>query len=70
MRPSGPPSRAELTWRIAANCEGGTCVRVAASDDLVFIGDSKNPEGPLLACSKVAWKQFVKGVRDGVFDGL
>jgi hypothetical protein len=65
-----PATLGELSWRVARLCNGGACVRVAPSGDMVVIGDSKNPDGPVLAYSRSEWSTFVEGIRDGDFDDL
>jgi hypothetical protein len=45
-------------------------VRIAANGDEVFIGDSKAPEGPVLAYTRDEWITFVDGVKRGDFDHL
>ena len=69
---------AELTgavWRKSSRSggSGGNCVEVAdnlASDaGSVYVRDSKDPAGPVLAVSAVGWTSFIAAVRAGVFDG-
>jgi hypothetical protein len=48
-------------------CEGGTCVEVALGE-VVFVRDSKNPDGPMLVFTRTEWTEFVNGVKMGVFD--
>jgi hypothetical protein len=70
MPPLRPPTLGNLSWRVARNCNGGNCIRVAPSADMIVIGDSKNPDGPLLSYSRAEWAAFVEGVRQGDFDDL
>lgn len=70
MTKAHPATLGELTWRIARRCNGGACVRVAANGDAVVIGDSKNPDGPVLSYSRTEFRTFVEGVRQGDFDDL
>jgi predicted secreted Zn-dependent protease len=65
-----PPRLGDLSWRTARRCNGGNCVRVAASGDMIIIGDSKSPDGPVLAYSPDEWTAFVEGIRHGDFDNL
>jgi Domain of unknown function (DUF397) len=37
---------------------------------MVFLGDSKAPEGPILSYTRPEWISFVEGVRQGDFDDL
>jgi Domain of unknown function (DUF397) len=45
-------------------------VRIASSGETIVVGDSKNPDGPVLAYTGAAWKEFVRDVKNGVFDEL
>ena len=51
---------------------GGSCVEVATNlldaQGVVFVRDSKNPDGPALAFTPAEWEAFTGGVRDGEFD--
>lgn len=40
--------------------EGGDCVEVAAPPAGVFVRDSKNLDGPVLAATSDAWAAFVR----------
>ena len=62
--------QARLVWRTTLTCNGGACVKVAASDQVILIGDSKEPEGPVLSYSHTEWRQFVDGIKSGEFDDL
>ncbi|MGO8957321.1 MAG: DUF397 domain-containing protein [Streptosporangiaceae bacterium] len=68
MRPSDVSSLGELSWRVARHCEAGSCVRIAQQDDMVFVGDTKNPDGPVLAYSLAEWQTFAEGIKRGDFD--
>ena len=70
MPPFIPPTLGALSWHVARHCDSGNCVRVAPSGDLVIIGDSKNPGGPVLAYDRGEWKTFVEGIRRGDFDDI
>ena len=59
-----------LPWRVAQSCNGGTCVRVALSGKAVFIGDSKNPAGPILKYTRSEWDTFVARIKHGDFDQI
>ncbi|KPI17149.1 protein of unknown function DUF397 [Actinobacteria bacterium OK074] len=61
-----------LTWfKSSYSGNGGTCVEVAAnlvaSRGIVPVRDSKNPAGPVLDFTGVAFSSFVAGVRAGEF---
>jgi Domain of unknown function (DUF397) len=70
LHPSIPPSLGNLSWRVARKCNGGSCVRVAASGDMIVVGDSKFPDAPVLAYTRDEWITFVDAVRQGEFDDL
>lgn len=70
MPPSKPPTLGDLSWRVARRCDGGNCVQIAPSGDRIVIGDSKVPDGPVLAYSRSEWRAFVEGIRQGDFDDL
>ena len=70
MTQSGPAAHSALAWRVARGCNGGECVRVAATDGTVLIGDTKDPQGPVLSYTAAEWRAFVEGIRQGDFDGL
>jgi hypothetical protein len=58
-------------WRRASYSGngGGNCVEVASNlPDIVAIRDSKNPDGPRLACTREAWSEFVQSIKHGQFD--
>jgi hypothetical protein len=59
-----------LPWLTAQSCNGGACVRVAPSGKAVFIGDSKNPAGPILKYTRPEWDAFVVRIKRGDFDQI
>ena len=65
-----PETLGRLAWRVATKCNGGACIRIAAHDGKVLLGDSKNPEGPVLVYSRAEWEAFADGVRQGDFDDI
>jgi Domain of unknown function (DUF397) len=67
---SKPPVLGDLNWRVALACNGGQCIRVAPQGNRVVIGDSKNPDGPVLTYSRSEWHAFVDGIRQGDFDSI
>ena len=56
-----------LSWRTASRCDVGNCVRVAPYEQMIVIGDTKNPDGPVFASSHEEWRVFVARVRRGEF---
>ena len=59
-----------LPWRTALSCNGGTCIKVAAIGQMILVGDSKSPDGPILTYTPAEWRDFVSGVKNGDFDDL
>ena len=54
-------------WRKASysTSSGGNCVEVArASEAVVAVRDSKDPDGPRLAFTADDWRAFLRDVRD------
>lgn len=51
----------DLAWFKSSYSSGGDgdCVEVAASAGAVHVRDSKVTEGPMLALSPAAWRDFV-----------
>ena len=70
MESSNFTSPDDLPWRIARSCNGGTCVRVAPSGKMIILGDSKNPDGPVLRYTRSEWDIFIAGIKHGYFDRL
>ncbi|QKW07306.1 DUF397 domain-containing protein [Streptomyces sp. NA04227] len=60
------------TWRKSSysNGDGGDCVEVADKvPGLVPVRDSKNPSGPALVLTALAWSPFVTALKAGQFAG-
>lgn len=58
-----------LSWRKSSRpCGNGACVEVARTTNSVFLRDSEDPTGPLLAFSKGEWAAFVCGIKAGDFE--
>jgi hypothetical protein len=60
----------KLSWRVARLCNGGHCVRIAATGDVILVADSKDPEGPALSYSRAEFLAFANGIKRGDFDDL
>jgi len=56
----------QYAFRKSTRCEGGACVEVAVSDQ-VLIRNSTAPD-KVIAFSKEEWRAFVAGVRIGEFE--
>ncbi|MFC5197973.1 DUF397 domain-containing protein [Streptomyces kaempferi] len=52
------------TWRKSSysNDSGGQCVEVSPCPHAIHIRDSKNPAGPALSVTPVAWRRFAESV--------
>ncbi len=68
MTSSNPATQDELRWRVARSCESGACVRIAFSQGMIMVGDSKNPAGPTLRYTGAGWKNFITAIKNGGFD--
>jgi hypothetical protein len=52
-----------------SSANGGACVEVARDiPSVVAVRDSKDPEGPKLAVTSTAWREFTGLLKDGRFD--
>jgi hypothetical protein len=60
-----PASPAEgSSWRTSTYSTGnGECVEIAFDKDWVSVRDSKNPEGPILSYSPVAFRSFLNATK-------
>ncbi|MFB4316341.1 DUF397 domain-containing protein [Actinomadura sp. 21ATH] len=58
-----------LTWRRSSySTSGENCVEVAALLDHLGVRDSKDPDGPKLVFSAMAWQNFRSQVKAGAYD--
>jgi hypothetical protein len=58
-----------LTWRKSTRSgAAGHCVEIASAGTSVFVRDSKDVTGPVLAFGSRGWAEFVAGIRNGEFD--
>lgn len=56
------------SWRTSTTSGEHECVEVGFASDAVFVRNSKDREGPVLAFTGVEWAAFLAGVRNGEFD--
>lgn len=61
VNPDTPP------WRTASMCNGGSCVRVAPWGDMVLLGDTKSPDGPVLSYTHSEWNEFISRIKHGEY---
>jgi hypothetical protein len=54
-----------LNWRKSSRSgtNGGDCVEVADTRSVIFVRDSKDPDGPLLTFDRTAWATFVNELK-------
>jgi Domain of unknown function (DUF397) len=59
-----------LQWYVSRTCEGGQCIRVARKGELVVIGNTNDPDGPVSEFTADEWRQFLAGAKLGDFDSI
>jgi hypothetical protein len=57
-----------MEFKKSSRCGTSTCVEVAIGHSKIWVGDSKNPDGPCLTFDRAEWKVFIAGVKLGEFD--
>ncbi|QKW22483.1 DUF397 domain-containing protein [Kitasatospora sp. NA04385] len=69
--PSAAALRAAAWHKSSYSGGGGECVELTrdfeAAHGLVFVRDSKNPEGPALGLTPTAWRNFATAAARGAF---
>jgi Domain of unknown function (DUF397) len=65
MRAIDLPPAGELPWRTARLCDASECIRVAHFAGTIVLGDSKNPDGPVLTASRQEWTAFLARIKNG-----
>ncbi|WP_420079340.1 DUF397 domain-containing protein [Streptomyces sp. JL4002] len=60
------PAQPALAWFKSSysGAEGGDCIEVAGTPDVVHVRDSKQLGGPVLTLGPAAWAGFVKLAAD------
>lgn len=59
--------RTTRLWRKSRASGSGNCVEVATTGELVYVRDSKFPDGPTLEFTVDEWTAFLTGVHQGEF---
>lgn len=65
IRKSAAGDASEMAWfksSYSGGNDGESCVEIAAAPTTVHVRDSKHTEGPRLALTPEAWKNFVSYV--------
>lgn len=59
-----------LEWHTSTRTanSGANCVEVAMAEPAVFVRDSKDRAGPVLAFGVAGWVAFMAAVHSGMFD--
>lgn len=65
MEIAGSANPARPPWRTASMCNGGDCVQVAPWGQMILLGDTKSPDGPVLAYTRSEWNEFIGRVKRG-----
>ncbi len=68
--PSPEAVAGDLDWRVSRTCDNGQCIRVARSGELVMIGNTTRPQGPVSEFTVEEWRHFLAGVKLGDFDEI
>jgi hypothetical protein len=56
-------------WRKSSySSSNSNCVEVAVAGTCVAVRDAKDPDGPVLLCTRAGMAAFIAGVKDGEFD--
>jgi hypothetical protein len=55
-------------WRKSSRSSSGNCVEIASLAGVIVVRDSKDTAGPVLTFGTKSWRQFLTGIRDGIFD--
>jgi predicted secreted Zn-dependent protease len=62
--------RGELDWLVSRSCESGACVKVTRRGDLILIGNTSDPSGPVNIFTVEEWMHFLDGAKRGDFDNI
>lgn len=61
-----------MNWIKSSHCDTGACAQVARakSQDVVFLRNSTDPNGPMLKFTSAEWTSFILDMRSGDFPDL
>jgi uncharacterized protein DUF397 len=65
-----PSAPGDLSWCVSRTCDGGACIKVARQGDVVMIGNTSHPNGPIATYTWAEWNEFLVGAKRGDFDDL
>ncbi len=68
--PSHDSATGDLNWYVSRTCDNGQCIKVARVGELVMIGNTTKPEGPVGEFTVEEWRHFLAGAKLGDFDGI
>lgn len=61
--------RSKIAFRKSSfSPDAGSCVEVGMHEELIYVRDSKDTDGPVLVFNQVEWEAFLKGMKAGEFD--
>lgn len=66
--PAPQPHVNNSSWRVSSRCDGGACVMVGHHEGAILIADAAQPNGPHIAYTLAAWRDFLLGIMQGSFD--
>jgi hypothetical protein len=60
-----------MNWRKSTySAANGSCVELATEGGMVYVRDSKDPEGGTLALSPESWRALLDGAKAGELDDM
>jgi Domain of unknown function (DUF397) len=65
---SAGSSSTDIPWRKAIKSAATNCIQLARRNGVIIIGDSKNPDGPVLSYTPQELDAFLDGAKRGEFD--
>ena len=54
-----------LDWATSSRCESSHCAQIRRPPPAVLLRDSKDPTGPVLSFTPVAWRMFLGALTTG-----